>query len=70
MDFDHSSEFTASSTSSAAVAPTTCGWDSPRPAPMLDSQALLRGEREVLIGHAGQTYRLRHTRNGKLILTK
>lgn len=34
------------------------------------SSDLLRGQREVLIQHAGETYRLRHTRNGKLILTK
>ncbi|SKA14203.1 Hemin uptake protein HemP [Lysobacter spongiicola DSM 21749] len=36
----------------------------------LDSDALLRGCREVLIRHGGETYRLRHTRNDKLILTK
>lgn len=35
-----------------------------------DSQALLRGSREILIQHAGEVYRLRHTRNDKLILTK
>lgn len=35
-----------------------------------DSQALLRGHREILIEHGGETYRLRHTRNDKLILTK
>lgn len=37
---------------------------------LLDSSVLLRGEREVLIRHGGETYRLRHTRNDKLILTK
>jgi len=36
----------------------------------LDSNSLLRGTREVLIQHRGETYRLRHTRNDKLILTK
>lgn len=36
----------------------------------VESETLLRGRREVLIRHAGETYRLRHTRNGKLILTK
>ncbi|MBS7456048.1 hemin uptake protein HemP [Coralloluteibacterium stylophorae] len=36
----------------------------------LDSGLLLKGSREVLIRHAGQVYRLRHTRNDKLILTK
>ncbi|NLG59024.1 MAG: hemin uptake protein HemP [Gammaproteobacteria bacterium] len=36
----------------------------------LDSACLLQGQREVLIRHGGECYRLRHTRNGKLILTK
>lgn len=36
----------------------------------VDSRTLLRGTREVLIRHGGETYRLRHTRNDKLILTK
>lgn len=45
------------------------------PAPQLsqaefDSRELMRGGREVLIKHAGQVYRLRHTRNDKLILVK
>jgi hemin uptake protein HemP len=31
---------------------------------------LLAGEREVLLEHDGQDYRLRITANGKLILTK
>ena len=38
--------------------------------PRFDSHALLRGSREILIHHAGEVYRLRHTRNDKLILTK
>lgn len=37
---------------------------------VLDSDRLLQGEREVLIRHGGECYRLRHTRNDKLILTK
>ena len=37
---------------------------------LLDSDALLRGTREVLIRHGDEVYRLRHTRNDKLILTK
>lgn len=37
---------------------------------VLDSQALLQGGREVLIRHGDDCYRLRHTRNDKLILTK
>ncbi len=36
----------------------------------LDSLALFGGEQEVRIEHFGQEYRLRKTRNGKLILTK
>ncbi|KRA17931.1 hypothetical protein ASE43_10850 [Lysobacter sp. Root983] len=37
---------------------------------LVESGALLRGAREVLIRHGGEVYRLRHTRNDKLILTK
>lgn len=37
---------------------------------MLDSAALLGGRDEVEIVHQGETYRLRRTRQGKLILTK
>ncbi|MEN1940019.1 hemin uptake protein HemP [Luteimonas sp. MJ246] len=36
----------------------------------VDSIALLHGRREVLIRHGSELYRLRHTRNDKLILTK
>jgi len=36
----------------------------------LSSAELLRGQREVLIHHGEETYRLRLTRNGKLILHK
>jgi hemin uptake protein HemP len=38
--------------------------------PSIESNRLLRGTREVLIRHGGEVYRLRHTRNDKLILTK
>lgn len=38
--------------------------------PVLDSRLLLNGGREVLIRHGDECYRLRHTRNDKLILTK
>ena len=37
---------------------------------VLSSQALLKGQREVLITHGEAVYRLGHTSNGKLILTK
>lgn len=36
----------------------------------LDSVQLLRGQRELCIRHGSEIYRLRHTRNDKLILTK
>lgn len=37
---------------------------------MVSSYALLRGGRELVIRHGDTCYRLRHTRNDKLILTK
>ncbi|MCA9145537.1 MAG: hemin uptake protein HemP [Planctomycetales bacterium] len=37
---------------------------------VLNSQDLLQGAKEVLISHHGEIYRLRETRNGKLILGK
>jgi hemin uptake protein HemP len=36
----------------------------------LDSASLLGAKGEVEIAHQGETYRLRRTRQGKLILTK
>ncbi len=36
----------------------------------LDSAAFFRGEREVMIVHRGQEYRLRITKADKLVLTK
>ncbi len=36
----------------------------------IDSLQLLQGQRELCIRHGGEYYRLRHTRNDKLILTK
>jgi len=36
----------------------------------IDSRRLLGGGRELVIEHAGEEYRLRLTRNDKLILTK
>jgi hemin uptake protein HemP len=49
----------------AAAAPATAFGQG-----LLDSDDLLRGGREVLIRHGDEVYRLRHTRNDKLILTK
>ncbi len=37
---------------------------------VIDSEALLKGQREILIRHGDRVYRLRHTSNDKLILTK
>lgn len=37
---------------------------------VLDSGALLKGQREIVIQHGDRLYRLRHTSNDKLILTK
>jgi hemin uptake protein HemP len=36
----------------------------------IDSRRLMSGASELVIEHAGQKYRLRLTRNDKLILTK
>ena len=40
------------------------------PPPFVDSAALFGERKELAIRHAGETYRLRITKNGKLILTK
>ena len=36
----------------------------------MSSERLLNGRREILIRHGDRVYRLRHTSNDKLILTK
>lgn len=38
--------------------------------PVITSEALFAGSRELVIKHAGDEYRLRLTNQGKLILTK
>ncbi len=40
------------------------------PPGILRADLLFQGSQEILIDHKGETYRLRITRNGKLILTK
>lgn len=40
------------------------------PSGAIPTDFLFQGGQEVLIGHRGEIYRLRITRNGKLILTK
>ena len=41
-----------------------------RPAPVVDAKKLFGTHREIVIDHAGDQYRLRITRRGKLILQK
>ena len=42
----------------------------PCPLGTFPADRLFQGRQEVLIAHQGETYRLRITKNGKLILTK
>ena len=49
----------------AAPAPKSSG-----PTPIIPSERLIGDSKELLIDHAGEIYRLRITRSGKLILTK
>ena len=42
----------------------------PAPSPEMASTLLLQGRKEVFIVHGEERYRLRRTRNDKLILTK
>ncbi len=42
----------------------------PRLPDLVQAEHLFRGSQEILIAHNGETYRLRITRSGKLILTK
>ena len=37
---------------------------------VMSSETLLKGRREIVIQHGDKVYRLRHTSNDKLILTK
>lgn len=53
------------------LAPRTVVKPAPAGQPaQLESRQLLQGQCEVLIRHGSEVYRLRHTRNDKLILTK
>lgn len=51
-------------------APRAEMWQRCVPPDSVPATLLFGGRHEVLIGHNGDTYRLRITRNGKLILTK
>jgi len=54
---------------SKAATPLPTGSDTTG-ADRIDSRDLFRGRQEICIEHLGQVYRLRITRQGKLILTK
>ncbi|WP_318880832.1 hemin uptake protein HemP [Sinorhizobium meliloti] len=41
-----------------------------RPQPIVESHDLFRGHNEILISHDGAIYRMKITRQGKLILNK
>lgn len=42
----------------------------PHPTSVIATDTLFRGQHEIFISHNGEQYRLRITKNGKLILTK
>jgi hemin uptake protein HemP len=42
----------------------------PHPPGVIQASLLFQGSQEILIEHNGETYRLRITKNDKLILTK
>lgn len=53
----------------SSAQPQSAPHPDPRPRRLKVSE-LLGGEREAILEHSGQDYRLRITANGKLILTK
>jgi len=56
---------------SATIEPcTNLSATTPAPKPRLHSKELFGTAHEIVIEHAGDEYRLRLTRQGKLILTK
>ena len=64
----------AFTTTRTAAAPGQSAPFAAEPAPAnqsgLDSRVLFAGGSEIVIFHYGESYRLRETRQGKLILTK
>jgi hemin uptake protein HemP len=50
--------------------PSTEPGQRPCPPDAIPAELLFQGGKEILVAHGGETYRLRITRNGKLILTK
>ncbi|MBP6096048.1 MAG: hemin uptake protein HemP [Methyloversatilis sp.] len=59
-----------SAASSPGEVPAATATTPPVEPPVLDSVQLLGGRKQIAILHDGETYSLRLTRNGKLILTK
>jgi hemin uptake protein HemP len=55
---------------SAHDEPRSLAEEGTQKAPRWRSEDLLQGQREALIVHGSEVYRLRQTRNGKLILQK
>lgn len=56
---------------SQAARTNESGGDRPNPsAPVTDSITLMSGQRELIIRHGTESYRLRVTASNKLILTK
>ncbi len=58
------------STSADGGTPASPARQPEAPPARLDSAQLFEGQRELVIQHQGETYRLRITRQNKLILTK
>jgi hemin uptake protein HemP len=63
----HATAASTPSTTSGVNGPSATGANAQ---PVLESDALLQGRTHVNIVHNGETYQLRATRLGKLILTK
>jgi hemin uptake protein HemP len=51
-------------------APDKARAETPPSAPVIESDKLFQGKREIFIDHQGERYRLRITRKNKLILQK
>ena len=60
----------ARSMNKPTLPPGTNNLSDNKPVRKFISEDLLRGEKEIIIEHNNQEYRLRHTKFGKLILTK
>ena len=53
-----------------ASASRSTGYQDPSETRAIEAHGLFNGTQEILISHNGEHYRLRITRNNKLILTK